>query len=249
MLKNHAFGLSITIIMLIATILALKNTITTSEPVEISPTANVQPSRALIQEESIADTVSDLEVKTPEISFLDTDIDPITAQQIIIATEQAIIPEDERYSIAMRSTIHFNPDNVSESSGMTREQVSYLIKLYCPEWSGMEDYLLKADKRLNLLFILGVARMETWAGEASIGAYNCFNVKVWNSNDYINYSSYSESIDAFIELINNQYLSPDGIWYEGSKSIAAIGQHYATNVWAEGITNICLEMKKNVQKG
>ncbi len=249
MLKNHAFGLTLAIILLIATILAIKNILTTPDMVEISPTANIQLSRGTVQEENITGTVSDLEVKTPEITFLDTDIDPITAQQIIIATEQATIPEDERYSIAMRSTIHFNPDNVSESSGMTREQVSYLIKLYCPEWSGMEDYLLKADKRLNLLFILGVARMETWAGEASIGSYNCFNVKVWNSNDYINYSSYSESIDAFIELINNQYLSPDGKWYEGSKSIAAIGQHYATNIWADGITNICLEMKNNVQKG
>lgn len=248
MLKNHFFGISLAIVLLIATILAIRNAIVASEPVEISPTANVQLSRSVVQE-GTSGTASDLEIRTHEITVLDTDIDPVTAQQIIIATEHAMLPEDERYSIAMRSTIHFNPDNVSESSGMTREQVSYLIKLYCPEWAGMEDYLLKVDKQLNLLFILGVARMETWAGEASIGAYNCFNVKVWNSDDYINYNSYSESIDAFIELINKQYLSPDGLWYEGSKSISAIGQHYATHIWADGITNICLEMKKNVQKG
>lgn len=262
MFKNHFFGISLGSILAIATILFIRNEIVQAQEAEIQPASAIQTVEKIDNNSTgtlnaagaeTADktrlSILNSKLAYPEIEFLDDNIDPVTAQQIIFATDTARLSDSEKYSIAMQSTIHFNPNNISESAGMAREQVSYLIATYCPEWAGLEDYLLRADKQLNLLFILGVARMETWAGEAAIGDYNCFNIKVWNTDDYIDYNSYTESIDAFIRLINSEYLNPDGLWYEGGKAISDIGKHYATDKWAEGITDICLEMKNNAQKG
>ena len=136
--------------------------------------------------------------------------------------------------------LHFNPEDVSQPSNMTLEQLKSFTVKYCPEWVGLEEYILTLDSEVNLIFLLSVARMETWAGIRTVGDYNCFNIR-YNSGAYCDYTSYTESIDHFVQLITEEYLNPEGRWYEGV-SIHAIGLHYAQERWAPGITNLCYEI-------
>lgn len=137
----------------------------------------------------------------------------------------------------------FDASDVRVPSNITEEQLHLFILRYCPEWVGLEETILQYDSRINLIFLLAVARAETWAGSAVVGDYNCFNTKDFYTGEYVDYESYAHSIDAFVRLIENQYLSEDGLWWEGGYSVEKIGMHYATPVWAEGITKLAEEIK------
>lgn len=135
--------------------------------------------------------------------------------------------------------IHLNVDNVAESSNLTKNQIKSFIKEYT-EWEGLEDYLIECDKEINLIFLLAVARTETGGGKYCVGTYNCFNIKGRNGK-YRNYDSYEESIDHFIRLIKDSYISPDGKYYCG-EGIDDIGVHYATSNWGTYVTKLANQL-------
>ena len=155
--------------------------------------------------------------------------------------------------------VYFDPFDITQPSNLTYEQLHKYLATYCKNWVGLEDYLLSKDKEINLIFLLSVAKTETGAGIITHGWYNCFNIRQENSYAFVNYNSYEESIDDFIHLILNGYVAEDGIWYEEpwidyngvehtSKSVHTIGLHYASEIWAPYIENICWEIKSFSEK-
>lgn len=142
-------------------------------------------------------------------------------------------------AVRQEKGIHLNIDNVAESSNLTKNQIKSFIKEYT-EWEGLEDYLIECDKEINLIFLLAVARTETGGGESCVGTYNCFNIKGRNGK-YRDYDSYEESIDHFIRLINDSYISPDGKYYCG-EGIDDIGVHYATSKWSPYVTKLANQL-------
>lgn len=142
--------------------------------------------------------------------------------------------------VELSTKLYYNPEDVSQPSQMTLEQLESFTQKYCPEWVGLEEYILEQDNKVNLIFLLSVARMETWAGSECVGDFNCFNIR-YDSGNYVDYNNYTESIDDFVRLITEEYLDPDGLWHEGS-SIEDIGKHYAQPKWAGGITDLGYEI-------
>lgn len=137
--------------------------------------------------------------------------------------------------------LHYNPDDITQPSQMTLEQLESFTQKYCPCWVGLEEHLLTLDDELNLIFLLSVGRMETWAGSECVGDYNSFNIR-YNSGGYVDYASYKDSIDDFVRLITEEYLDPDGLWHEGV-SIESVSVHYAESTrWADGITDLGYEI-------
>lgn len=166
--------------------------------------------------------------------------DSISETTQLASTEGTIATAPAKLAAPTQMTLHFNPDDISEPSNMTLEQLKSFTEVYCTSWVGLEDYILAKDSEVNLIFLLSVGRMETWAGEACVGDYNCFNIR-YDSGDYVDYTSYQASLDDFVRLITEEYLDPDGLWHEGT-SIEAIGTHYAQPKWAPGITDLCYEI-------
>lgn len=132
--------------------------------------------------------------------------------------------------------IHYNPYDVREPSNMNIEQLRYFVQLQCPDWVGLEEELLAYDSEFNLVFLLSVGRLETWAGQRCVGDYNCFNIVGNTDCGFMNYESYRESIADFVRLIRDAYINPEGTWYEGY-GISEIGVHYATPSWAPKVTD------------
>ena len=184
--------------------------------------------------------ISTVQTETPELEIIDDAVEPLSAG---IEASNVVVTSEQSSTQTAEKPLVFDAVDVRKPSNITEEQLTFFIARYCPEWVDLESQILEYDSQINLIFLLSVARMETWAGIAAIGDYNCFNTKDFYTGDYVNYSSYLDSIDAFVRLINEQYLSEDGLWWSGGYSVENIGVHYATPVWHEGITNLAEEIK------
>lgn len=141
-------------------------------------------------------------------------------------------------------TIHFNPSDITESSGMSRADIEDFVERRCSAWlsePGIIDHLVEIDSKMNVVFLLSVARTETGGGEVCVGWHNCFNVRNADGS-YTDYWSYTESIDDFVNLILSQYIDEAGDWHEGT-SIDSINIHYAeAPTWGEYVSDIGYEI-------
>lgn len=146
------------------------------------------------------------------------------------------------------NNLYLDTADVRKPSNMTLEQLQKWAVRFAPNWVGLESQILEYDKRINLVFLLAVARAETGAGdtESLVGTYNCFNIK--GKNGYVNYNSYMESIEDFVDLLERAYLDPDGIYFNGY-GICDIGVKYAGAHWGPGIMTLADELIWHFDEG
>ncbi len=225
------------------------------------------------------DIVDDVDVQTPQMSYylpevariafanrenklfeyetepveLDEseDVDPLS---LIVEEEEVttasmapyVLPQQTEFSY---ENLYLDITDVRKPSNMTLEQLQKWTERFAPNWVGLESQILEYDKRINLVFLLAVARAETGAGatDGMVGNYNCFNIKGLVS-EYVNYNSYIESIDDFVDLLERAYLSPDGIYFNGY-GIYDIGIMYAGPHWAPGVVTLADELIWHFDEG
>lgn len=177
------------------------------------------------------------------ICIIEDDVTPTastTPKSYLYETEEiTTIDICDCYDIETK-TLHLNISDVTEPSGVTTEHIKDFIAKRT-KWAGMEDYIVSLDNEINVIFLLAVARIETGAGEACVGDYNCFNIK-GKDGKYCNYNSYEESIDHFVRLITNQYIDSDGMWHEGT-GIRDIAINYCDHHWGEVVVDLSNEIK------
>lgn len=158
-----------------------------------------------------------------------------------IVKEEEVVEEEEE-----SKEFTFDILDITKPSNISKKQLEYFIALRCPEWIGLEDYILSLDEKINIVFLLTVGRLESGAGYDVVGDFNCFNTRDFYTGKYINYNSYKESIDAFVNLILEQYCAEDGMWHEEyvkdevsyGKAIMAIAKHYADEEWGHNVINL-----------
>lgn len=208
----------------------------TSESDEVEPVVETEP--AVVSETTEPVTVAVTESEAPVIT------EPVTEP---VAAVPVVVEDD----YAVEDGLVFDVLDVTRPSNITREQLEYFISARCPRWIGLEDYILSFDDRINIVFLLAVARGETGAGANVVGSYNCFNVRSSRTGAYLNYSSYTESIDSFVNLILNSYCAEDGIYHEvyvdsngvpHGSAIMGISRHYASEAWGHGIIRLGREI-------
>lgn len=163
---------------------------------------------------------------------------------VMVESEDIVTEVEQEVTVEVECTLPliFNALDVTQCSNMTLEQLKAFVARYCPEWVGLEEQILELDSRINLIFLLSVARCETGAGENVVGAFNCFNTKDFYTGDYVDYSTHYESIVHFCDLIEYDYVSPDGLWYGGDSSLATIATTYASEAWGDGILELADEI-------
>lgn len=191
-------------------------------------------SQATADEGSSAENVEDTAADT------DTTADTVEDTAVDTNTEPAVV-EDNTAPVYSWNNLYLDTADVRKPSNMTLEQLQKWAKRFAPNWVGLESQILEYDKRINLVFLLAVARAETGAGnpDSLVGTYNCFNIK--GKNGYVNYNSYMESIEDFVSLLERAYLDPDGIYFNGY-SICGIGVKYAGAHWGPGIMTLADEL-------
>ncbi len=132
--------------------------------------------------------------------------------------------------------------NVREKSKVSAEYID--SKLKGTQLEGLGSAFKKAEEEngINALFLLGLAIHESGFGSSRIAKdkNNLFGFQAYDSSPYSSaksFSSFEESIDTVAKYLSENYLSPDGKYFNGY-SISAIGKKYATDSnWANGIEN------------
>lgn len=187
---------------------------------------------------------SDIDVQLAEMQVVESDMLAQPVQVSIAEADMTLAPSSDVTNSLSWGTIHFNPSDITESSGMPRADIADFVERRCSAWlsePGIIDHLVEIDSKINVVFLLSVARTETGGGEVCVGWHNSFNVRNADGS-YTDYWSYTESIDDFVNLILSQYIAEDGDWHEGT-SIDSINIHYAeAPTWGEYVADIGYEI-------
>ena len=132
--------------------------------------------------------------------------------------------------------------NVREKSKVSASYID--SKLQGTALEGLGSAFKKAEEEhgVNALFLLGLAIHESNYGTSRIAKdkNNLFGFQAYDNSPYSSakgFKSFDESIDTVAKYLSENYLQPDGKYFNGY-SISSIGKKYATDPnWANGIEN------------
>lgn len=147
------------------------------------------------------------------------------------------------------SRVRYNPNNLRELSGATEEQIKYALKDFRLE--PLSKSLSKVEERygINVLFMIGLIRQESGNGTSYLAKANNNLGGVKSSSDrggYKDYPSWSHSLQDICRLIDNEYLSPGGKFYNGT-GIWNVNKLYCENKdWADKINSIAYESRNKI---
>lgn len=147
----------------------------------------------------------------------------------------------------IQSRGEINDYDISRPSGRTPEDYNKLLKN--SKMAGLGTVIYNAEKtyKVNGLFIIAVAQMESSLGNSSLSRThnNMYGLNAWGNiqkNAY-RYKTKADCIVAFCKIIRNNYLD------KGRNTVSKIGYVYCENSshWINGVKNI-MKQKINLLK-
>ncbi len=136
----------------------------------------------------------------------------------------------------------YNITDVTQPSEIDELSLRRYLDKY-PELTPISPTLVENDNRVNAIFMLALIRLESGNGKNCVRQNNLGSVKCFYSGEFKEYDSMSESAEELIELIFNQYISRDGMWYNGLR-ISDINKCYnpKDSNWSNQIIDIMEEI-------
>lgn len=114
----------------------------------------------------------------------------------------------------------------------------------------MKDFTEEFDKRcgsikFEALAAISAAETGYFTSEVSALYNNVGGMMV--GDEYLSYNSKVDGIQALSDLLNNHYIDPDGVYFEG-KTILDIGKNYNPRVhWVNLYVKVRLDMEKRCE--
>lgn len=132
--------------------------------------------------------------------------------------------------------------NVREKSKVSAEYIDSKLQGTALEGLGSAFKKAEEDHGVNALFLLGLAVHESDFGKSKIAQdkKNLFGFQAYDKSPYSSakgFDSFEDSISTVAGYLSENYLNPEGKYFNGY-SISAIGKKYATDPnWSNGIEN------------
>lgn len=154
--------------------------------------------------------------------------------------------ERELYEIEVRKNVelHYNPYNLLEPSGLTREKAEVVLEGYSLQTLAHAYVWMEEKYGVNALFLMALNREESANGRSTLAITNnnLGGVKSTNGG-FRYYNNWEESLEDITRLIKEEYLSEDGDYFNGY-SIWDVNTLYCEqDTWASNLNSIAYEMK------
>ena len=164
----------------------------------------------------------------------------------IISLEQEL-----KTNSSFNSFVHFNPNNITEPSGVSYEQLAYALK--DTKLSAYIDSFLTVEKNygINSLAMIGIVANESaWLNsdrtqrQNNVTGYAVYS----DSSKGVSFSSIDESILTTAKLLQTDYINPQGRFYNGL-SISDVNIMYSSDAkWNSTVASVANQLKDKINE-
>lgn len=133
-------------------------------------------------------------------------------------------------------------EELLQPCGLTVEELESALKYELKQYAA--DFIqTESDSGVNAAFLASVAALESGWGRYCADNNNLYG---WtDSGGYMAFNSPQECIEYVARNLKENYLSPDGIWFEGY-SVESVNVHYnGRSAWEREVRGIMQEIYKN----
>ena len=162
----------------------------------------------------------------------------------IISLEQEL-----KTNSSFNSFVHFNPNNITEPSGVSYEQLAYALK--DTKLSAYIDSFLTVEKNygINSLAMIGIVANESaWLNsdrtqrQNNVTGYAVYS----DSSKGVSFSSIDESILTTAKLLQTDYINPQGRFYNGL-SVSDVNIMYSSDAkWNSTVASVANQLKDKI---
>ena len=143
---------------------------------------------------------------------------------------------------------HYNSNNLTELSNLTQEQIHIMLegtRLQC-----LSAYYYEYEKiyKVNALFIISLTSLESGYGTSKLARTHNNLAGYRGSKSWTYFNSWHDCLNEVYRLIGQEYLSPDGRFYNGL-DIKSINSKYCGNTyqWSLDINTIAHKYLKKLK--
>lgn len=143
---------------------------------------------------------------------------------------------------------HYNSNNLTELSNLTQEQIHTMLegtRLQC-----LSAYYYEYEKiyKVNALFIISLTSLESGYGTSKLARTHNNLAGYRGSKGWTYFNSWHNCLNEVYRLIGQEYLSPDGRFYNGL-DIKSINSKYCGNTyqWSLDINTIAHKYLKKLK--
>lgn len=164
----------------------------------------------------------------------------------IISLEQEL-----KTNSSFNSFVHFNPNNITEPSGVSYEQLAYALK--DTKLSAYIDSFLTVEKNygINSLAMIGIVANESaWLNsdrtqrQNNVTGYAVYS----DSSKGVSFSSIDESILTTAKLLQTDYINPQGRFYNGL-SVSDVNIMYSSDAkWNNTVASVANQLKDKINE-
>ena len=164
----------------------------------------------------------------------------------IISLEQEL-----KTNSSFNSFVHFNPNNITEPSGVSYEQLAYALK--DTKLSAYIDSFLIVEKNygINSLAMIGIVANESaWLNsdrtqrQNNVTGYAVYS----DSSKGVSFSSIDESILTTAKLLQTDYINPQGRFYNGL-SVSDVNIMYSSDAkWNSTVASVANQLKDKINE-
>lgn len=160
-----------------------------------------------------------------------------------------LLKQELENTSSFSSKIYYNPNNITEPSGVSYEQLSFALKGTKLSEHVNSFLVVENTYNINALAMIGiVANESSWLNsDRTIRQNNVTGYAVYeDSSEGVSFSSIDECILKTAELLSEEYLNPQGRYYHGL-SISDVNTMYSSDTdWCNIVTDIANQIKNEV---
>ena len=166
-----------------------------------------------------------------------------------IAEEQRLkeLEEQRQRELEAQKKPHFNPNDVTEPSNLSKEQIHKMLEGTALVTLVDAIYWYEQEYGVNGIFITSIIALESGWGSSYVARnYNNLSGYIGQNGDYYTFANWGESIQETFRLIGEEYVREDGLFYNG-KSISAVNIRYCeVDSWTPKVTQIGYELLSKI---
>lgn len=164
--------------------------------------------------------------------------------------EQKRIEEEKRLEEEKKAQLqpHYNPYNLREPSNLSEEQIYQVLEGNALQTLSRAYYWAEKEYNINALFLIALNREESSNGRSSLAISNNNLGGIKNkSGEYDYFSDWGECLNFLSSMLDKEYLSEDGLFYNGS-SIWNVNELYCEqDIWADKLNRMANNMLNKVK--
>ena len=142
-----------------------------------------------------------------------------------------------------RDGITYNPEDLSEESNLTKNEIRELLKGSELEVLADKYHEMEEKYDVNAIFLMALNMEESGHGTSYLAqAQNNLGGVKNRYGDFATFNSWSESLDYIANLISSEYLHPEGSYYNGTSIYGVNIKYCEGNQWAHNLNKIANEI-------